>query len=110
MNPSRVWIAALLLCLSPNLRADPCVTQANTLEMNACAKQQHDAADARLNDAYQSLKAALPAQNEPGVAGPVPRVALRDAHCAMRSGRGSGFGIWIAPPAPNSTQAAPSSR
>jgi len=50
--------------------------------MNACAKQQHDAADARLNEAYQSLKAALPAQNEPGVAGPAPRVALRDAQRA----------------------------
>lgn len=85
----------LLLGLSPVVKADPCVTQANTLEMNACARQQLDAADAALNAAYRSLMAALPAENEPGVSGAPPRIALRnaqrlwikfrDADCAARA-------------------------
>lgn len=68
-----------LTALSTTAWADPCVTQANMQEMNTCASQQYEAADARLNEAYSALKAALPAENAPGVAGPSPRMALRDA-------------------------------
>jgi len=35
--------------------ADPCATQANTIEINACLKQQYDAADRDLNQAWQQL-------------------------------------------------------
>jgi uncharacterized protein YecT (DUF1311 family) len=38
---------------------DPCKTQSNTLEINACAKQQFDAQDRTLNLAYQRLLAQL---------------------------------------------------
>jgi len=79
MRKHRVLTSMLILGLSLPAWADPCVTQANTMEMNACAKQQLDAADKAINAAYTSLMAALPAQNEPGVSGDPPRIALRNA-------------------------------
>ncbi|WP_230969234.1 lysozyme inhibitor LprI family protein [Nitrogeniibacter aestuarii] len=82
MPARHTWATMALIALSTTAWADPCVTQANTQEMNACARQQLDAADARLNEAYTALKAALPAENTPGVAGPSPRLALRDAQRA----------------------------
>lgn len=52
------WALALPLCThaaAPN----PCDTQANTLEINACGAQQLKEKDAALNQAYKALMAAL---------------------------------------------------
>ncbi len=57
-------IALTLMCLSPKLTAnanaetntaDPCKTQANTIEINECAKSELAKKDKALNAAYQML-------------------------------------------------------
>jgi len=74
--------------------ADPCATQNNTLEINACAEAQFDAQDKRLNEAYRTLLNALPDTNDPGISGDSPRRMLikaqrkwlefRDADCGAK--------------------------
>jgi uncharacterized protein YecT (DUF1311 family) len=57
-------VALILMCLSPKLTsnanaetntADPCKTQANTIEINECAKSELAKKDKALNTAYQIL-------------------------------------------------------
>lgn len=94
MNYRTVFLAAAAL-LSPNVwAADPCETQRNTIEINACAKQQFDEQDRLLNIAYQALLNAIPATNDPGISGESPRALLvkaqrrwvdfRDADCKAK--------------------------
>lgn len=74
--------------------ADPCETQSNTIEINACAKQQFDEQDKRLNSIYQALLKAIPVANEPGISGESPGALLikaqrrwiefRDADCKAK--------------------------
>lgn len=74
--------------------ADPCDTQSNTIEINACAKQRFDEQDKVLNATYQALIKAVPAANDPGIAGESPRellikaqrrwVEFRDADCKAK--------------------------
>lgn len=55
----------LLLCFAcsawstVDAQEDPCVTQRNTREINACVKQQLDVAEAELNAAYKEVLARL---------------------------------------------------
>lgn len=53
----------------------PCITQANTLEINACAQEKFQAADKRLNAAYQVVLKQL----DGGGNGPATKKALVDA-------------------------------
>jgi uncharacterized protein YecT (DUF1311 family) len=48
------------LCLGASAQtADPCKTQSNTVEMDACAKQTLTRQDKALNEAYQKLMKSL---------------------------------------------------
>ena len=49
-----VWAWASLFAVAAE-PPDPCVTQANTIEINACMKQQYDVSDRELNQAYKAL-------------------------------------------------------
>lgn len=97
MNQHLAWIAAAISsCVLPITAwaADPCETQNNTLEMNACAQQQFKAQDKLLNQAYQAALKVVPAQNDPGIDGESPRAMLikaqrrwlefRDADCKAK--------------------------
>lgn len=56
---------ALLLCSicfalnAVSVSDEPCTTQRNTQEINACAKQEFDAAEAELNATYKAVLAML---------------------------------------------------
>ena len=56
--------------------ADPCQTQSDTMEVNACAKQRFDEQDRLLNTTYQALLQALATTNDPGISGESPRALL----------------------------------
>jgi uncharacterized protein YecT (DUF1311 family) len=67
-SSSRVFKVALVMCLVTLSRGesvhaaestDPCVTQKDTLEINACTKRQFDAAEADLNSTYKAVLAKL---------------------------------------------------
>ena len=47
--------------------ADPCKTQSNTPEINACLKQEFDAADLELNRVYRALLRRIDATRAPDV-------------------------------------------
>ena len=55
MRKSLLGLFCLLPLISFAATEDPCVTQRNTIEMDACAQKQFDQGDARLNQSYQSL-------------------------------------------------------
>lgn len=56
-----IWLLASsvgeLACAAED--TDPCVTQRNTLEINACSKRRLDEAEADLNSTYQAALAKL---------------------------------------------------
>jgi uncharacterized protein YecT (DUF1311 family) len=90
------WSARIVVCIGFALAQtnDLCETLSNTIEMNACAKQQFDVQDSLLNRAYSRLIAELPATNSQGVSGDSPRkllvtaqrkwLAFRDADCSAQ--------------------------
>ena|SRR6218665_1781293 len=73
---------------------DPCETEANTIEINQCAKQKFEQQDKLLNAAYQAALQVVPSANEPGTSGETPRALLvkaqrrwvefRDADCKAK--------------------------
>jgi uncharacterized protein YecT (DUF1311 family) len=70
-------IAAIVSIAAPHAwAANPCETQANTIEINQCAKQQFEEQDRLLNAAYKALVTLVPAENEPGISGESPRAML----------------------------------
>jgi uncharacterized protein YecT (DUF1311 family) len=58
-QPLKRWLYATLIAAAAlhaqAQSADPCLTQNNTLEINACAKQVLQTKDKEPNDAYQKL-------------------------------------------------------
>jgi len=97
MNQRLACLAAIIsCCVLPiaSWAADPCETQGNTLEVNACAEQQFKAQDKLLNQAYQAALKVVPAQNDPSLDGESPRALLikaqrrwlefRDADCKAK--------------------------
>lgn len=73
---------------------DPCETQSNTFEINACAKQQYEELDKHLNNTYGKLLNAIPAENDIDITGESPKsllikaqrrwVEFRDADCKAK--------------------------
>lgn len=94
MNYAIALLAAASILPLTVWAADPCQTQSNTIEINACAKLQFDEQDRLLNVAYQALLKAVPAANDPGISGDSPRALLvkaqrrwvdfRDADCKAK--------------------------
>lgn len=78
----------------PAHAADNCAAATTTPEVEACAERAFKAADARLNQAFQTLLQALPETSDAGPAAESPRAALvkaqrrwiafRDADCAAK--------------------------
>ncbi|WP_397532750.1 lysozyme inhibitor LprI family protein [Roseateles sp.] len=90
-----LFVILMALVVTSAARAgDPCVTQANTSEVNQCAKQQFEQQDKLLNAAYQAALQVVPSANEPGTSGETPRALLvkaqrrwvefRDADCKAK--------------------------
>ncbi len=60
-------LSTMLIVVAVNVSAwaaDPCVTQSNTMEMDACGKQTLSKKDKELNAAYQKLVKSLAAENK----------------------------------------------
>lgn len=94
---------ALLPAVARTAGGDPCATQANTIEINACLRQQFEAQDRLLNAAYQKLLRALGETGDGAAKGESPRdllvaaqrrwIEFRDADCkAMRQLLAGGSG------------------
>lgn len=91
MRTPSILAAALLLQVTSIHAANPCDTQNNTIEINACANQQFAEQDRLLNSAYQTLLKTLSPNKAAGATGDSPRamlvaaqrrwIAFRDADC-----------------------------
>lgn len=86
--------ACCALWTLPAHAADACAAATTTPEVEACAERAFKVADARLNQAFQTLLQAVPDTSDAGPAGESPRAALvkaqrrwiafRDADCAAK--------------------------
>ena len=88
----RQALLPLLACASApawSQSPDPCKTQSNTIEINACAKQEFDAQDRSLNIAYQKVLGQIRTESTQSttqklVAAQRLWVQFRDADCMAR--------------------------
>lgn len=66
-------IPLLLLALLPlaghaqQSQVDPCITKANTQEMNSCAKEEYQKANEKLQQVYKALLNQIPQHDEDGI-------------------------------------------
>lgn len=58
---------SLVLPAAAFAQVDPCLSQGNTLEMNACAKTEFDKDEKTLNDTYQQLVQQITKPDQDGV-------------------------------------------
>lgn len=94
MRMPSILAAAVLLQITSAHAANPCDTQNNTIEINACANLQFAEQDRLLNSAYQALLKTLSPNKPARSAGESPRAmlvaaqrrwaAFRDADCKAR--------------------------
>ncbi|BBQ84434.1 MULTISPECIES: lysozyme inhibitor LprI family protein [Enterobacteriaceae] len=78
--------ALALLLTSGYALADECASANTQAEMNACAAEQYQAADKKLNQTWQDvLKRAEPTQRDLLKKAQTAWIALRDADCAFLS-------------------------
>lgn len=72
----------LFFSLSAAQAADPCATQSNTLEMNACAEQTLKKTDQELNRVYKKVMDSLAKETSPGLRAQDVRQQLVEAQRA----------------------------
>lgn len=90
----RALPALALLLASSYALADDCANASTQADINACAANQYQAADKKLNQTWQDvLKRAQPAQRELLKKAQTAWIDLRDADCAFISSATEGGSI-----------------
>ena len=80
----RYLIAGAALLLSARALADECDTATTQTELSACAAEQYQAADKKLNQTYQAaIKRAAAPQRDLLKKAQQAWIALRDADCKL---------------------------
>ena len=80
----RVFLAGAALLLSASALADECDKATTQTELSACAAEQYQAADKKLNQTYQAaIKRAAAPQRDLLKQAQQAWIALRDADCKL---------------------------
>ena len=90
----RVFLAGAALLLSASALADECDKATTQTELSACAAEQYQAADKKLNQTYQAaIKRAAAPQRDLLKKAQQAWITLRDADCAFISSSSQGGSV-----------------